>query len=66
MVKNQIDYTKMRANKKRHIVKCPDCGKNGQLHKYTNGSAMIVHTSHIELGMFENIDKDCYFKKWEA
>jgi len=37
-----LDYTKLRLNKKARIVKCPDCGKHGELHKYTDGSAMIA------------------------
>lgn len=60
----RIDYTRLKPNKKLRLVKCPDCGKVGELHKYVGGSAMIIHTSHIELGMFNNIDTSCYFKNW--
>jgi len=59
-----LDYTKLRLNKKTRIVKCPTCGKHGELHKYTDGSALIIHTSHIALGMFNEVDTSCYFKNW--
>lgn len=60
-----IDYTKMRANKKQRLVKCPECGKIGKLHKYTDGSAGISHKGIIELGFF-NVKEHCYFKTWES
>jgi len=61
-----LDYTKLRPNKKKRIIKCPECGKMGELHKYTNGQAMIIHTSHIVLGMFNHVDESCFFKEWQV
>jgi len=61
----QFDYTKMRINKKLSIVKCPDCGKHGHLSKYIDGSAMVIHTSHIEFG-FNHVDTVCFFKQWQS
>ena len=57
----QLDYTNMRVNNKLHFVKCPICGNTGRLRKYDDGSAMVIHTAHIELG-FNHIDKFCYLK----
>jgi hypothetical protein len=61
-----LDYTKLRLNKKLRIVKCPKCNRKGELHRYIDKSAMIIHKSHIELGMFNNIDDSCEFKSWEV
>jgi len=60
----EIDFTKMKPNKKKRLVKCPACGRVGELHKYTDGSAGISHKGKIELGFF-SINDHCFFKKWE-
>lgn len=61
-----IDFTKMKPNSKKGLVKCPKCGKIGELHKYTDGSACINHKGQIELGMFLNITEHCFFKNWQS
>jgi len=60
-MQQEVDYTKMRISKKNHIVKCPKCGKNGQLHNFTNGQADIFHKKHFELFCY-NITESCFFK----
>ena len=60
----EVDFTKMKPNKKLRLVKCPDCGRVGELHKYTDGSAGISHKGKIEFGFF-SINDHCFFKKWE-
>ena len=61
---NMVDFTKMKPNKKLRLVKCPACGKTGELHKYTSGEASIAHSGKIQLG-FLSIDNHCFFKTWE-
>jgi len=62
-MKNEIDFTKMKPNKKLRLIKCPNCGRVGQLHKYTDGQASISHKGNIELGFF-NIKDRCFFREW--
>lgn len=62
---NVIDYTKLRLSAKNRIVKCPKCNRKGALRKYTDGTTMIIHKSHIAMGMFNQIDDSCFFGKGE-
>ena len=57
--------TRRRANKKLRIVKCPVCGRYGQVsihlgHSRTPKFAGIVkHKGHVEMGAFNMIDVSC-------
>ena len=66
MGNNSWDLTKRkRASRKFRIVKCPICGKYGQVSMYVGRSktpknaGMIKHRGHIELGAFNMIDESC-------
>jgi len=59
-----IDFTTMKPNAKRRLVRCPKCGRVGELHKYTDGSANISHKGKIELGAFFNVTESCFFETW--
>lgn len=61
---NIVDYTKMRANKKLRLIKCPKCNRTGVLHKYTDGTANITHSGRIVLKSFFEVKDSCYFEKW--
>lgn len=56
------DYTKMSARRK-GLVRCPKCGKIGQLTLYTppkgSPSGIVKHKGHVELGMFNMVDESC-------
>jgi hypothetical protein len=57
--------TRKRASRKYRIVKCPVCGKYGQVKFYTGTSkteklaGCVDHRGHVELGMFNMIDESC-------
>lgn len=55
-----LDYTKIKPTKENHIIKCPDCGRNGEVHKYTDGSAAITHAGHLGLLGFFEVTSHCY------
>jgi len=66
MTENTWDLTKRkRTSLKYRIVKCPVCGKYGQVAMYVGRSrtpknaGMIRHRGHVELGMFNMIDESC-------
>ena len=66
MTNNGWDLTtRKRISKKQRIIKCPVCGRYGQVKFYTGPSktekfaGSVDHKGHIELGMFNMIDDFC-------
>lgn len=60
------DFTNYkRASKKSRVVKCPVCGKYGQARIYIDAdrtpkfAGLLVHSGHVEIGMFNVIDESC-------
>lgn len=64
----KIDFTKKRLSKKNHIIKCTECGRTGELHKYKDGSAVINHAGRIinAAGLFTVLEVygHCYIKNF--
>jgi hypothetical protein len=69
----QIDYTKIKVNPAAKIIKCPKCGRNGELTKYKDGTGNIIHLKVLETTVFPawNVKDSCFLtvsdrKKMEA
>lgn len=60
---NEIDFTKMKPDKKKRLIKCPDCGRVGELNKYRDGSAHINHKGKLECSFFF-VSDCCFFSNW--
>jgi len=62
MTMTQIDYTKMKVNPTSKIIKCPKCGRNGELTKYKDGTGCISHLKVLETTVFTcwNITDSCF------
>lgn len=42
-MEKMIDYSRMRVSSRNRIVKCPVCGKRGEIHHYVGGGGYVIH-----------------------
>jgi hypothetical protein len=66
MTDNRWDLTtRKRASRKYNIIKCPVCGRYGQVKFYTGSSktekfaGCVDHKGHIVMGLFNEVDDSC-------